>query len=226
MQHGQTHCQLSTGATGWVPSSADILSGESHEQPSSTEPQLSLAPGEFPSAAAGGGPASTTMPPAQPAGSNALSMLTAALKISPMESDVVAEPAALELRSRQQQHGGVPTQASEEAGPGQRPRDSPSAPRQETRPLPRRALGSGGRSGDPVLLESFLNAGVHATSAEVRGALIARVLHGCGHHVYVPALCRRAGISCSRRDICTMFTMSQPSGLRSTHSNEELWSGC
>ena len=119
------------------------------------------------------------MPPAQPARSHALPMLTAALTASPAKpggaSDGAAERVAYAPRPPpQQQDGGAPTLASDEAGAGQRPGIGPSAPSQDSRPLPRRALASGGRSGDPVLLESFLNAGMHATSAEVRGTPMAQ----------------------------------------------------
>ncbi len=162
---------------GCLPSGADIFSSESYVQPPDTESQLGVSAGQAPAAAAAAAdhePASAAKPPPQQAASSALSMLTAALTASPTKPANAAEPAAAELHSARQQHGSAAAVASAEAGLGQWPRHRPSAPSQASRPLPRRVLGSGGRSGDPVLLESFLNAGMHVTGAEVRGALVSQ----------------------------------------------------
>ena len=179
-------------------------------QPPAAEPQLSLAAGRrtSSSAAADNAPVSAANPPPQQAGSSALSMLTAALNASPTETGVAAEPAATEPRPAQQQHGGAPDLASAEALPGQWPWDGPSAPNSKSRSPQRRALGSGGRSGDPVLLESFLNAGMHATSVEVRGAPMSPCIPLVGVTEVPPALCLRAGTCISKQKTCAGSRMS------------------
>ena len=148
---------------------ATTLDSQPHLQPSAIEHQISLTPAAASTEAAPHGAADAASPPQHRARSHALSMLTAALKASPMEPDDAAPPARAAAVSPPQQRQQVqPTPsvlASDEAG-GDRP-DRPRTPVPEARP-PRRVLGRG-LSGDPVLLESFLNAGMHAGSAEVRG---------------------------------------------------------
>ena len=112
----------------------------------------------------------------QRSGHLALASLTAALKATGVEADAPPAVAAIcSVSSRQQQ-----------AAPGRACRGSP--PRQEAvaatgahrllsteaaaaasgqADRPRSGLGSGGLSGDPVLLESFLSAGLRASSTEV-----------------------------------------------------------
>ncbi len=167
-----------------------MLSSESRVRPQAMEPQLSVSAGTAAAAAADDDAlASAAKPPPQQAGSSALSMLTAALRASSTEPVDEEEPAAVEPLPAQQQHGEAPVAASAEAGPGWLPWDGPSVPSQDSRPLPPRALGSDGRSGDPVLLESFLSAGMHAASAEVRGAPMFALHCSCRRQVRCYQLC-------------------------------------
>ena len=117
--------------------------------------------------------------------STTLSLLTAALRVSPVETGHAPESARLDATGPQQQQSQrAATPAvltSGEAGHGEP--DRPATPGQASR-LPRRVLGSGGPSGDPVLLESFLAAGMDASSAEVRAPPGRAILATMCRHVF------------------------------------------